>query len=90
MARKREISSLWMHQKVCIDVTTVSVLSNHATVAKRADRDNLLDGSKGPTNGFGSLKVILQNIRAAYADCEVRMQPPTPRFFIYELSLREI
>ena len=76
-----------MHQKVCVDVTAVSVLSNHATVAKR---DKLLAGSKGSTNGFGSLKVILQNIRAAYADCEVRMQPPAPRFFIYERTLREM
>lgn len=79
-----------MHQKVCVDVTVVSVLSNHATVAKRADRDKLLAGSKGSTNGFGSLKVVLQNIRAAYADREVRMQPPAPRFFIYERTLREM
>ena len=49
---------------------------DHAPVAKKTHEHTLLGGAKSNTEKFGPLKVVLEKIRALFADRTVRLQSP--------------
>ena len=55
---------------------TASALIYNALVAKKIHEDTLLRGTKSNTQKFGPLKVVLEKIRALFADRTVRLLSP--------------
>ena len=55
---------------------TASALVHHAPVAKKTHEHTLVEGAKSNTEKFGPLKVVLEKIRALFADRTVRLQSP--------------
>ena len=53
-----------------------STLIYRAPVANKTHQDTLLGGAKGNAEKFGPLKIVLEKIRALFADHTVRLQSP--------------
>ena len=55
---------------------TASALIHHALVSKKTHEHTLVEGAASNTEKFGPLKVVLEKIRALFADRTVRLQSP--------------
>ena len=55
---------------------TASTLIHHALVAKETHEHTSIGGEKSNTEKFGPLKVVLEKIRALFADSSVRLRSP--------------